>query len=152
MQSTGDHQLMAAIVLGMQFRHLDPSLHKTLSFGSIHLLIAVSVGWLFTGSFVLAGLLSLTEPALNTVAHHQLDRWWDRRAPRARHAALYKTLVFGAIHMAIAVALGGWLTGSFVLATAYAFVEPAVNAVAHYFFERWWVRPQTRATPGLASA
>jgi uncharacterized membrane protein len=36
------------------------------------------VGWLITGSFVLASALAIVEPLVNTVAHYFFDRWWDR--------------------------------------------------------------------------
>lgn len=62
----------------MRFRRLHPPLRKTLAFGAIHLLIAVSVGWLLTGSFVLASTLAIVEPLVNTVAHYFFDRWWQR--------------------------------------------------------------------------
>ncbi|MGL4190187.1 MAG: DUF2061 domain-containing protein [Sphaerotilus sulfidivorans] len=32
------------------------------------------------------------------------------------------------------------LTGSWTIAGAITFVEPVVNTVAHYFFDRWWNR------------
>jgi len=127
----------------MQWRHHD-SLHKSLAFAAIHLLIAVSVGYALTGSFVLAGALSLVEPAINTVAHYHLDRHLDRRWPRRR--VLGKTLAFGALHLVVSVAVGYLLTGSWVLAGVFAFVEPALNTLAHYAFERWWGR---RARRGL---
>ena len=62
----------------MRFR-THSALHKTLAFGALHLVIAVSVGWLLTGSFVLAGTLAIVEPAVNTIAHYFFDRWWERR-------------------------------------------------------------------------
>jgi uncharacterized membrane protein len=66
----------------MRFRRLHPPLRKTLVFGLIHLLIAVTVGWLITGSFVLASALAIVEPLVNTVAHYFFDRWWDRPESR----------------------------------------------------------------------
>ena len=69
----------------MRFRRLHPPLRKTLAFGVLHLLIAVTVGWLLTGSFVLAGALAIVEPLVNTVAHYFFDRWWQR-APSAAAA------------------------------------------------------------------
>jgi len=122
----------------MRFRQSGPGWAKTLSFTAIHLVIAITLGWAFTGSFVLAGLLALIEPAVNTLAHHRLDRWWSRRERRHPRARLHKTLLFGASHLAIAVAVGWALTGSFVLASALAIVEPLANTVAHHFFDRWW--------------
>lgn len=135
----------------MKFRRLDRSLHKTLAFAAIHLLIAITLGYAFTGSFVLAGLLALVEPTLNSVAHHRFDRWWARRGAVGRGAAAHKSVLFGAMHLVIAVAVGWALTGSFVLAGAFAFVEPMANTVAHYFFERWWTRRATPAVPALAA-
>jgi uncharacterized membrane protein len=115
----------------MRLRRHD-SLHKSLAFAVIHLLVAVSVGYALTGSFVLAGLLSLVEPAINTVAHYQLEQRWGLRP------ALGKTLAFGAVHLVVSIAVGFALTGSFVLAGLFAFIEPALNTLAHYGFERWW--------------
>ncbi|HUG23519.1 DUF2061 domain-containing protein [Piscinibacter sp.] len=69
--------------LRMRFRHFDSSLAKTSAFTAIHLLIAVSVGWLLTGSFVLAGAYALVEPAVNAVAHYFFERWWARPSSRA---------------------------------------------------------------------
>ena len=71
----------------MRFR-LQPALNKTLAFGVLHLLIAVSVGWLLTGSFVLAGTLAIVEPAVNTVAHYFFDRWWERGRESPRRATV----------------------------------------------------------------
>ena len=71
----------------MRFRRLHPPLRKTLVFGLLHLVIAVAVGWLLTGSFVLAGALALVEPAVNTVAHYYFDRWWTRREKGRRAPA-----------------------------------------------------------------
>lgn len=70
----------------MKYR-IAPSLHKTLSFGVLHLVIAVTVGYLLTGSFVLATTLALVEPAVNTVAHFFFDRWWERGRSANRSAA-----------------------------------------------------------------
>ncbi|MBI5269939.1 MAG: DUF2061 domain-containing protein [Burkholderiales bacterium] len=119
----------------MRFRRPGPSWPKTLAFTAIHLLIALSLGWLFTGSWVLAGAWALVEPLVNTVAHHRLDRWWAARGPAPRWQ---KSLAFGASHLLIAVAVGWALTGSFVLASALALVEPLVNTLAHHLFDRWW--------------
>lgn len=70
----------------MRFRRLHPPLRKTLAFGAIHLVIAVTVGWLLTGSFVLASTLAIVEPLCNTVAHYFFDRWWQRPAPQGATA------------------------------------------------------------------
>ena len=136
----------------MKFRHLDRSLHKTLAFAAIHLLIAVTLGFLFTGSFILAGALALIEPTLNTLVHHRFDRWWARQGYSGPRAAVVKSGLFGAAHLVIAVSLGWLLTGSFVLASAFALVEPLANTVAHFFFERWWARRAVAAVPAAVAA
>jgi uncharacterized membrane protein len=111
-------------------------LGKTGSFAVLHLAIAVSVGYLLTGSFVLAGLITLIEPALNTAAHAVFDGWWTRRHGTA--PALRKTLAFALIHFANAVAVVWVLTGSLAIAGALALIEPLANAVALHAFDRWW--------------
>jgi uncharacterized membrane protein len=52
---------------------------KSAAFGVLHLGIAFSVGYALTGSFAIAGALTLVEPLVNTVAHYFFDRWWARR-------------------------------------------------------------------------
>jgi uncharacterized membrane protein len=127
----------------MKVRNLG-HLGKTGSFAVIHLTIAISLGYLLTGSFVLAGLIAFIEPALNTVAHFVYDRWWEHRygtAPSVR-----KTAIFAGIHFTNAVVVIWALTGSIAIAGAMALVEPLANAVALYFFDRWWNRPHRVAT------
>jgi len=111
---------------------------KTGSFAIVHLAIAVSLGYLLTGSFVLAGLITLIEPLLNTVAHAVFDRWWNHR--HGEEPALRKTAIFGAIHFSNAVAVAWALTGSIAVAGALALIEPLANAVALHVFDRWWAR------------
>jgi len=127
-------------------------LGKTGSFAVVHLFIAVSLGYLFTGSLVLAGLISLIEPALNTVAHAVFDRWWGRR--HGEEPALRKTALFAMIHFVNAVAVVWVMTGSVAIAGALALVEPLVNAVALHAFDRWWARAkqQTRNVGGAVPA
>jgi uncharacterized membrane protein len=122
----------------MQIRQLG-HLWKTASFAVIHLTIAILLGYLLTGSFVLAGLIALIEPALNTAAHFAFDRWWEGRhgaAPSVR-----KTALFATIHFANAVAVIWLLSGNLAIAGAMALIEPLANAVALYHFDRWWARP-----------
>jgi uncharacterized membrane protein len=49
-----------------------------------------------------------------------------------------KSAVFGVMHLGIAFGVGFVLTGSIAIAGALTLVEPLVNTVAHYFFDRWW--------------
>ena len=57
-----------------------------------------------------------------------LDRSW------------HKTLNFAVLHLLIAVMVGYALTGSFVLAGAFALVEPAFNTLVHHRLEHLWPR------------
>ncbi len=47
---------------------------KSAAFGVVHLITAFSVGYAFTGSFAIAGALTLVEPLVNTVVHYFFDR------------------------------------------------------------------------------
>jgi uncharacterized membrane protein len=125
-------------------------LHKTLSFGAIHLAIAVTLGWLFTGTFILGGLLALVEPTLNTVVAHRLDRL--RLARFGARERIAKSGLLALSHLVVAMGVGWALTGSWIAAGAYAVVEPLANAVAHYFFEGWWGRRRAAALPAPAAA
>jgi uncharacterized membrane protein len=53
-----------------------------------------------------------------------------------------KTASFGVMHLGIAFAVSYALTGSVAIAGAITFVEPLVNTVAHYFFDKYWVHPR----------
>ncbi len=37
------------------------------------------------------------------------------------------------------------LTGDIAIAGAITLVEPVVNTIAHYFFDRWWGHPALKA-------
>lgn len=136
----------------MRLRRFDSSLSKTLSFAVIHLAIAVTLGWLFTGAFILGGLLAFIEPTANTVVSHGLEKFTRHWRGDARRRALLKSALLGASHFVVAMGVGLALSGSWVAATAYAVVEPLANAVAHYFFERWWHRRSQGAPAILVAA
>ncbi|NUO85595.1 MAG: DUF2061 domain-containing protein [Cupriavidus sp.] len=66
-----------------------------------------------------------------------------------------KTLTFGIMHLGIAFSVTYALTGSLALSGAVTFIEPAINTVAHYFFDRYWdkrERRQASASSGSAAA
>ena len=134
----------------MRLRSFDSTLHKTLSFAVIHLAIAVSLGWLFTGGLVLGGLLALLEPSLNTVVIHRLEKWARSWRGDPRRRALAKSVLFGVAHLLVAMGVGYALSGSWVAAGAYAVIEPLANAVAYYFFDRWWQRQRLAAAAAAA--
>ncbi|MEK8046779.1 DUF2061 domain-containing protein [Ideonella margarita] len=56
---------------------------KSAAFGVMHVGIAFGVGYALTGSFAIAGALTIVEPLCNTVAHYFFDRWWSRREQAA---------------------------------------------------------------------
>ena len=51
---------------------------KTLSFATIHMGVAFTVGYLMTGSMVVGGALALVEPLCNTVAYYFHEKVWLR--------------------------------------------------------------------------
>ncbi|KAF7962105.1 hypothetical protein AWV79_16800 [Cupriavidus sp. UYMMa02A] len=55
-----------------------------------------------------------------------------------------KTLTFGIMHLGIAFSVTYTLTGSLAVSGAVTFIEPAINTVAHYFFDRYWDRREQR--------
>jgi uncharacterized membrane protein len=55
-----------------------------------------------------------------------------------------KTLSFAAVHFTVAFGVGYALTGSVVVGSVMALVEPAVNTVAYYFHEKVWRRIEAR--------
>ena len=102
----------------MRLRH-DSDLHKTLSFAVIHLAIAVTLGWLFTGGFVLGGLLALVEPGANTAVSHGLEKWAQRWRGLARLVPIAVISRPGYDDEARAARAMGWLR---------RFVRPASQA------------------------
>ena len=58
---------------------------------------------------------------------------------------MVKSAAFGLVHVVIAFSVSYALSGSVVVAGAITLVEPLVNTVAHYFFDRWWGHPALRA-------
>lgn len=52
-----------------------------------------------------------------------------------------KSLCFGVLHVGIAFSVGYALTGSVAIAGAITLVEPIVNTIAHYFFDKAWGHP-----------
>lgn len=56
-----------------------------------------------------------------------------------------KTATFGIMHLGIAFSVSYALTGSVTIAGAITFVEPLVNTVAHYFFDKYWDHSRAKA-------
>ena len=53
---------------------------KTLSFALMHFSIAFAVAYALTGDVVVGGAVALVEPAVNTIAYHFHERFWNRLA------------------------------------------------------------------------
>ena len=51
---------------------------KTISFAAVHFTVAFFVGYLMTGSVLVGGAIALVEPAINTVAYHFHERFWNQ--------------------------------------------------------------------------
>ena len=62
-----------------------------------------------------------------------------------------KTISFAVLHFAVGFGVTYALTGSVVIATGVALIEPAVNTVVFFFHERAW-RRMDRHDAGPAAA
>lgn len=60
------------------------SLQKTATFAIMHMLVAFSVVFAFTGSFALGGAVAVVEPLCNTITYFFHEKVWERRGKR-RH-------------------------------------------------------------------
>ena len=49
-----------------------------------------------------------------------------------------KTLTFGIVHFSVAFGVVYLLTGSLVIGSAVALIEPIVNTVAYHYHEKAW--------------
>ena len=57
---------------------------------------------------------------------------------------MIKSASFGVVHLCIAFGVSYALTGDVAVAGAITLIEPLVNTVAHYLFDRWWGHPAWR--------
>lgn len=55
-----------------------------------------------------------------------------------------KTASFAVVHFTVAFSVGYALTGSLVVGSALALVEPAINTVAFYFHELVWKKIEVK--------
>lgn len=49
-----------------------------------------------------------------------------------------KTLSFACVHFTVALTVSYLLTGSWLISSAIALIEPACNTVAYFFHEKAW--------------
>lgn len=57
---------------------------------------------------------------------------------------MQKTLSFAAVHFCVAFLVGYLMTGSVLVGSALALIEPACNTVAFHFHEKVWQRVEQR--------
>lgn len=62
-----------------------------------------------------------------------------------------KTATFGVMHVITAFSVTYALTGSVSIAGIVTFVEPLVNTVMHYFFDKYWDHPKVTALRGVVA-
>lgn len=60
-----------------------------------------------------------------------------------------KTATFGVMHLVTSFTVTYALTGSVSIAGIVTFVEPLVNTVMHYFFDKYWDHPKVEAARGV---
>lgn len=56
-----------------------------------------------------------------------------------------KTATFGIMHAVTSFSVTYALTGNLTVAGIVTFVEPLVNTVMHYFFDKHWDHPRAQA-------
>ena len=54
---------------------------------------------------------------------------------------MVKSASFGVVHLGVAFGISYALTGDVAIAGAITLIEPAVNTVVHYLFDRYWGHP-----------
>ncbi len=59
-----------------------------------------------------------------------------------------KTVTFALTHFTVAFVVGWLVTGSFLMGSLLALIEPAVNTVAYAVHERIWQRVEVRVDHG----
>jgi uncharacterized membrane protein len=62
---------------------------------------------------------------------------------KGRHMA--KTATFGIMHVITSYTVTYSLTGNMAVAGIVTVVEPLVNTVMHYFFDKYWEHPRAEA-------
>lgn len=61
------------------------AMSKTISFGIMHVIVAFTVVWLLTGSWVVGGAVALIEPLINTIAYFFHEKAWTRIQHKREH-------------------------------------------------------------------
>ena len=61
-----------------------------------------------------------------------------------------KAFTFAIVHFAVAVSVAYALSGSLLIGSAIALVEPVINTIAYFFHEKAWERVQARRQAAAA--
>ena len=67
-------------------------------------------------------------------------------------STMLKTITFAILHFTVAFSVTYALTGSMVIGSAVALIEPSINTIAFYFHEKVWKRYESRQQPTLMTA
>ncbi|MGL4735566.1 MAG: DUF2061 domain-containing protein [Enterovibrio sp.] len=114
---------------------------KTLSFATLHFSIAFCISYLLTGELLIASLIALIEPIVNTFAFYLHDLAW-KRFPQHLHL---KTTTFSIVHFSVAFSVGFLLSGELITGWTLAAIEPTINSVVYFFHEKRWLNQKSLA-------
>jgi len=109
---------------------------KTISFAILHFTVAFTLAYLLTGELLIASLIALVEPTVNTLAFYLHDLTWQKFKPD--HSLQAKTSSFALVHFSVAFGVAFLLSGELLTGGMMAMVEPAINTVVFFFHERLW--------------
>lgn len=126
----------------------DTLMFKTLSFATIHFIIAFSVAYLLTGDFLLGSLIALIEPSVNTIAYYYHEKIWTKTSwlSGIQNNSKIKTVSFACLHFNVAFIVSYLISGDIIIGGVMALIEPAINSVAYYFHELFWKRRMSLIT------
>lgn len=113
---------------------------KTLRFASIHFTIAFTVAYLLTGEVLIASMIAMLEPAVNTVAFYFHEKAWqkNRLLSSLERNETVKTASFAVVHFSVAFGVVYLLTGDVLAGGVMAVLEPSINTIAYFFHEKSW--------------
>ncbi|MGR5177069.1 DUF2061 domain-containing protein [Vibrio parahaemolyticus] len=113
---------------------------KTLRFASIHFTIAFTVAYVLTGEVLIASMIAMLEPAVNTVAFYFHEKAWQKNrllSTLGRNETV-KTASFASVHFSVAFGVVYMLTGDVLAGGVMAVLEPSINTIAYFFHEKSW--------------
>jgi uncharacterized membrane protein len=78
---------------------------KTATFGVLHVGTSFVVTYAITGSYAMAGVVTVVEPLVNTVMHYFFDAYWEHPKAVAARARLASWMPRAASRVAVPVAM-----------------------------------------------